>query len=506
MTFVKNIFAILIFLFLTVPAVSLSHGGEHVFVMTDDGYTPTDMTIELGETIVFKNSGSDDRWPASNIHPTHAIYSEFDAMKPVLPGESWSFTFEKEGTWRWHDHLTPSMNGEIVVSSGEVSNGAEEEKKGFFKKIFGGIGSAIKSVGRWFAGLFGDDEPEFAWDETIEESSSAIFQDMDALKSYVKKFGPGRTIERLNELSAEFGSCHNPAHEAGRFSYEIFEDKAFQKCSAYCHSGCYHGATEAYFKEHGTANFAENLKVLCTSELNSFFSHQCIHGIGHGLMAWTDYDLPEALKSCDLLSEQQSSCWSGVFMENIVGGLAEKEGQQSGETNTSELAPHFTKYLSDDPLYPCPAVDDKYENTCYFLQTSRMAQLYGSDYAKISKGCSDAPVEHQRSCFESMGRDVNAGRRDPETSISACSHAPLGSARTGCLIGAVQDTFWDPTGQDTALSFCALLKDKGEKEACYQTIFGRAPDVIVAKSDLQAFCGKAETAYRALCLARVPAN
>jgi hypothetical protein len=42
----------------------------------------------------------------------------------------------------------------------------------------------------------------------------------------------------------------------------------------------------------------------------------CYHGLGHGIMARADYDLPRALKMCDkliFLSAQQS-CWQGVFM------------------------------------------------------------------------------------------------------------------------------------------------------------------------------------------------
>ncbi len=103
-------------------------------------------------------------------------------------------------------------------------------------------------------------------------------------------------------------SCHLPAHTLGNFSYEIYGEKAFQACTAACQSGCYHGAAEAYFKDHGTTNISENLNTICSSELNPFLSNQCIHGLGHGLMAWNDYQLFDSLKSCDLLHKMQRSC------------------------------------------------------------------------------------------------------------------------------------------------------------------------------------------------------
>lgn len=339
-----------------------------------------------------------------------------------------------------------------------------------------------------------------AYDKNISETSEDIFNNTDALYSYVKKFGPQKAMAQLNSLSGKFGSCHNIAHKAGRFAYEIYKEESFKECSAECHSGCYHGATEAYFKENGTTNLSENLRTLCSTDLNAFFSHQCLHGIGHGLMAWTNYELPEALTSCELLNpgQEQYSCWTGVFMENIVGGL---ESEASAE-DKEDLAGHFTKYLSEDPHYPCNAVEDKYKSSCYLLQTSRMLQLY-SDFSKVSNACENAPDGYERICFESMGRDIGGNFNNPEAEIQACQNAPRGNYRTGCLVGAVQDSFWDEGGQNIAIKFCTLLNDSEEKTACYNTIINRAPQVISYKPSLEAFCNKLETSFRSSCLSSV---
>ncbi len=322
---------------------------------------------------------------------------------------------------------------------------------------------------------------------TISEGSSAIFTDETALRTYMTEFGVKKTIVHLNELSQTMGSCHNQAHKAGRLAYELHGDESFRLCSAECHSGCYHGATEAYFREHGTKNLSENLNILCGNELNSFFSHQCIHGIGHGLMAWTNYELFDALENCNLLTERRDSCWTGVFMENYVGGLA-------GDGHTS-------RFLNNDPLYPCTIVDDQYKSSCYFLQTSRMIQIFGADFRKVADACLKAPEAYHASCFASMGRDVGGvNHENPKGAIAACMHAPQGALRIECLNGAVQDSFWDPTGQDAALEFCRELTIAEEKRACYATIFERAPTVLATKNDLQVFCRKAEPDYEQSCL------
>lgn len=90
-------------------------GGGNVVKFTDNGFEPATLTVSSGDTVKFENDSSDDFWPASNVHPTHLLYPGFDAKKPVLPGDSYSFTFEKKGKWGYHNHLTPDVQGTIVV-------------------------------------------------------------------------------------------------------------------------------------------------------------------------------------------------------------------------------------------------------------------------------------------------------------------------------------------------------------------------------------------------------
>jgi plastocyanin len=84
-------------------------------VRTNDGYEPRDVTISAGEAVSFVNNSDDFHWPASDIHPTHSIYSEFDPDAPVAPGETWTFIFEDAGEWQYHDHIRANLKGIITV-------------------------------------------------------------------------------------------------------------------------------------------------------------------------------------------------------------------------------------------------------------------------------------------------------------------------------------------------------------------------------------------------------
>jgi len=92
--------------------------GEPVLTITrtDEGYTPNEVTIKKGDIILWKNESSNFHWPASDIHPTHGIYPEFDPLRAVAPGEDWKFKYDKVGTWQFHDHLRANKIGKITVT------------------------------------------------------------------------------------------------------------------------------------------------------------------------------------------------------------------------------------------------------------------------------------------------------------------------------------------------------------------------------------------------------
>ena len=89
--------------------------ADHVIKMMPGSFSPSTINIKKGETVAWINKDSQFRWPASNIHPTHEIYSEFDSKQPLAQGEAWLFTFENVGQWRFHDHLISRLKGTVIV-------------------------------------------------------------------------------------------------------------------------------------------------------------------------------------------------------------------------------------------------------------------------------------------------------------------------------------------------------------------------------------------------------
>lgn len=99
------------------PVNSISNPTNEVVIEYRDGiFTPNDVSVRVGTTVTFKNLGSGKVWPASDNHPTHLLCPGFDARHPLSSGESYSFTFTKIETCPFHNHLSVSEIGQIVVN------------------------------------------------------------------------------------------------------------------------------------------------------------------------------------------------------------------------------------------------------------------------------------------------------------------------------------------------------------------------------------------------------
>ncbi|GEM_PF-1503413 len=82
---------------------------------SDSQFIPRELKIKKGDMVMWINRSGILTWPASAIHPTHQVYPGFDALRGLGKEESYSFKFDRVGSWRYHDHLNPSVTGAVIV-------------------------------------------------------------------------------------------------------------------------------------------------------------------------------------------------------------------------------------------------------------------------------------------------------------------------------------------------------------------------------------------------------
>lgn len=79
------------------------------------GFLPKDVTIKVGEPVTWSNVDSVDHTVNSAPHPTHTDYKPLNSVGTLKSGEKKSLTFPEAGTYKYHDHLNPSLTGSVTV-------------------------------------------------------------------------------------------------------------------------------------------------------------------------------------------------------------------------------------------------------------------------------------------------------------------------------------------------------------------------------------------------------
>ena len=93
------------------------------------GFSPANVTVKKGETVMWTNVSSEKMWVAINEHPGHAGYdgtdrkthctvgvaASFDQCAASDAGSQWSFVFNNAGVWKYHNHINEVFGGTITV-------------------------------------------------------------------------------------------------------------------------------------------------------------------------------------------------------------------------------------------------------------------------------------------------------------------------------------------------------------------------------------------------------
>ncbi|MEX2043617.1 MAG: cupredoxin domain-containing protein [Patescibacteria group bacterium] len=83
-------------------------------VLTEEGFSPTTVTVDAGGPVEFRNASGRPAIVASDPHPQHTGLSGLES-DTLSDGESYTFTFERFGTFGIHNHLNPSQTAEVIV-------------------------------------------------------------------------------------------------------------------------------------------------------------------------------------------------------------------------------------------------------------------------------------------------------------------------------------------------------------------------------------------------------
>ena len=312
-----------------------------------------------------------------------------------------------------------------------------------------------------------------------------------ALGNLVISQGPERALETLEALDRETPpgfSCHRVTHVMGGAALVRFKGdvaNAFIDGSPVCASGYYHGVLERAFAGVEESQLAAKARELCAdAELVAapFLQYQCLHGLGHGLMIYTVYDLKLSLKTCDALQDGfgQTSCSGGVFMENV---------------NTSYGT--RSEWLRDDDLiYPCNAVEERHKYQCYGLATARIRQVKPR-WEEGADECRRSEPGWVEVCYQSMGRDVSGeAGRDPHRALRSCREAE--EYEIECVYGVAREIVNADGGGERAGRFCDLAPRR-HRPRCFNGVGSVLAALHPNRADLRRACRRTAQRYQDDC-------
>ncbi len=82
--------------------------------VNQDGFSPATLNIKVGTKATWTNKSGGPVAVNSDTHPTHTLWP-FLNLGQISDSQSVSVVFDKAGTYTYHNHLTPSQKGTVIV-------------------------------------------------------------------------------------------------------------------------------------------------------------------------------------------------------------------------------------------------------------------------------------------------------------------------------------------------------------------------------------------------------
>jgi hypothetical protein len=313
---------------------------------------------------------------------------------------------------------------------------------------------------------------------------------------------------------------HLLGHTVGDILYQQKGAEGIKYCTQDFRNACSHTVVIGLFLDYGE-DAIPLISEACHQAPGGRGAYtMCFHGLGHGVLAYTGYDMQKAVQLCDKMGTQEygyreaSECVGGTTME-MVSGVHDLDLWQIQLQN----------YLrEDDPHYPCTAdfISDRDRHMCITYWTPKLFERAGANlqkpdpkfFAAAFGFCQELenPADRE-TCHASFGKEFIGLARDRDirdfgrmsdeqmnTVNQWCALAPNADATKACTVSAVNSLYWGGENPpEVAVRFCASQTDHQLKAACYESVIQGVQYYIGDQTYRQAFCGLVESEFEARC-------
>lgn len=360
----------------------------------------------------------------------------------------------------------------------------------------------------------------------FEDKKLQSFRDIsEYFISIAETKGAGYAFEVLKVAPIPLNiDMHLMAHIVGDILYVQEGIEGIKVCTHDFRNACSHTIVIGLFVEKGEAALPEIAETCYEAPGGSGAYTMCFHGLGHGILAYTGYDLVNAVELCEKTgtakynSEESSQCISGTIME-IINGVHDRELWRTE---------HEKYFKEDDPLYPCSSefMPDEARPLCYLYLTPHLFEVAGADigfptsadFEKAFPLCEGLPASDFRnrdSCYGgfgkeftvlALGRDIRASSIEKITNEQLervydwCLVAKNKEGITACLMNAMQSLYWGgENDRRMAVRFCGVLSDPYYEQSCFTNLIGAVSYYIKDQDYRREFCKELPASYQEAC-------
>jgi hypothetical protein len=172
---------------------------------------------------------------------------------------------------------------------------------------------------------------------------------------------------------------HLIGHVIGDILYKQEGAEGIKICTQDFRNACSHTIVIGMLLEKGPESFGEVADICRRAPGGPGAYTMCFHGLGHGVLAFNDYELPKAVEMCREGvggGREWTECVGGAIMEMVSGvhdvAMWKKKSQ--------------IYFMKSDPLYPCSAdfMPEAAKGMCYTYLTPHLFEAAGGYWSSYS--------------------------------------------------------------------------------------------------------------------------
>lgn len=349
----------------------------------------------------------------------------------------------------------------------------------------------------------------------------------DYFRVLAQKRGGAYAFEVLKRMpSMPNVDMHLLGHIVGDELYKQEKIAGIKVCTADLRNACSHSIVIGALFEHGPSVLPEIADTCRKAPGGPGAYTMCYHGLGHGVLGYVDYEVPEAIELCkktgtiEYRNREYVECVGGMVME-MIGGVHDVQLRE-------EKAAKYLK--TEDPLYPCSAsfMPKEVQGICYTYLTPHLFEVAGGDlgrptpptFAKAFAYCdkiSSREVANRLACYAGFGkefvvlgaeRDVRVveelGDAELAKIASWCALAGHKEGSEACSNAVLSSLYWGGENKPTAaIRYCGLQKERAEEERCFNVLFSIARPYLKDAETRKSFCREIPTSRKSECTAYV---